>query len=68
MLKPGGCYMLTCSAPPGLHTAGFVLEKQRAPACLKHVLDGVESIEYQRRDYLEAAMVGKVAGIVFESL
>ena len=20
MLKPGGCYMLTCSAPPGLHT------------------------------------------------
>ena len=20
LLKPGGCYMLTCSAPPGLHT------------------------------------------------
>ena len=20
VLKPGGCYMLTCSAPPGLHT------------------------------------------------
>ena len=21
MLKPGGCYMLTCSAPPGLHSS-----------------------------------------------
>ena len=29
LLKPGGCYMLTCSAPPGLHNCG----KGCAPQC-----------------------------------
>ena len=41
--------------------ADFGLEARRAPADLKHVLADVEFLEYQRRDYLEAAMVAKVA-------
>ena len=44
--------------------ADFGLEARRAPADLKHVLADVEFLEYQRRDYLEAAMVAKIAELV----
>ncbi len=38
-----------------------MLEARRAPADLKHVLADVEFLEYQRRDFLQGAMVGKLA-------
>ena len=34
---------------------------QRTGLLVKHVLVDVEFLEYQRRDHLEAAMVGKLA-------
>jgi hypothetical protein len=37
--------------------ADFGLEARRAPTDLKHVLADVEFIEYQRRDFLEKAMI-----------
>ena len=40
--------------------ADFGLEARRAPADLKHVLADVMFLEYQRQDYLEAAMVAKI--------
>eukprot|EP01051_Picozoa_sp_SAG22_P005275 SAG22_NODE_307_length_12666_cov_761.250259_9_plen_543_part_00 len=39
------------------HAADFGLEAQRAPADLEHVLADDEFLEYQRRNYLEKAMV-----------
>ena len=40
--------------------ADFSLEKERAPADLKHLLDDVEFIEYRRRDFEAKAMVQEI--------
>ena len=57
-----GCRLLGVVEKDSRHSpADFGLEGRRAPADLKHVLADVEFLEYQRRDYLEAAMVEKLA-------
>ena len=57
-----GCTLVGVVEKDSRHCpADFALEAQRAPVDLKHVLADVEFLEYQRRDYLEAAMVGKLA-------
>jgi hypothetical protein len=53
-----GCALLGVVEKDSRHgPADFGLEARRAPADLAHVLADVEFVEYQRRGYLEKAMV-----------
>ena len=57
-----GCALLGVVEQDSRHSpADLGLEARRAPADLAHVLADVEFLEYQRRDYLEAAMVGRAS-------
>jgi hypothetical protein len=40
--------------------ADFAKEKERAPVDLKHLLDDVEFIDFQRRGYMEKAMIDEI--------
>eukprot|EP01050_Picozoa_sp_SAG11_P017385 SAG11_NODE_2503_length_3278_cov_1.735451_3_plen_454_part_00 len=56
-----GCNLVGVVEKDSRHSpADFGLEERRAPADLKHVLADVEFLEYQRRDFLEAAMVAEL--------
>ena len=42
------------------HSADFGAERARAPPDLEHLFDGVEFIDYERRDYKGRAVVDEI--------
>ena len=60
-----GCALLGVVEQDSRHSpADLGLEARRAPADLAHVLADVEFLEYQRRAYLERAMVERLVELV----
>jgi hypothetical protein len=56
-----GCALVGVVEKDSRHgPADFGLEARRAPADLEHVLADVEFVEYQRRNYLAAAMLEEI--------
>ena len=56
-----GCHFVGVVEKDTRHNpADFGKEKERAPADLKHLLDDVEFLDYERRDYKAKGMVDEI--------